>query len=142
MGGGGGADPKHGMYVPNPNIAGYSSSSLFSILTYENRYLGPWGALGSQTQRGIITYGRSSNSQKPLGGAAHAAVFNVFRRSKGQILYVVPPLVISYLAMDWAVHRYVFSRSLRGVLGGTFAEEWDGIAHGVMATDSSLFVLH
>lgn len=105
--GGGGPDPKHGVYVRVPTS--FTSFSLSPHLNTDlrNSYLGGWGNLGSLTQRGIITYGRSANRQKPLGGAAHAAVFNTFRRSKGQVLYVVPPFVVAYMTMDWAIHRYV-----------------------------------
>ena len=69
--------------------------------------MGNWGNMGSQTQKGIVTYALSANRQKPLGGAGHAAIFNTWRRSRNQMLYVVPPFVIAYLAMDWATQRYV-----------------------------------
>ncbi len=58
-------------------------------------------------QRGIIHYGLSPNRQRPLAGAFHAAIFNTWRRAKGQVLYVVPPFVVAYLAMSWAIKRCV-----------------------------------
>lgn len=68
-------------------------------------YIGGWGDLGSQKQKGIITYGLSGNRQRPMAGAAHAAVFNVFRRTRDQILYWLPPLLIGYAVMNWAIER-------------------------------------
>lgn len=64
-------------------------------------------ALGSQTQKGIITYAISANRQRPLAGTAHAAVFNSWRRFRAQALYVLPPLAIAYLTMSWAIEKYV-----------------------------------
>ncbi|CRK25146.1 hypothetical protein BN1723_013505 [Verticillium longisporum] len=70
-----------------------------------NHYLGDWGNIGGEKQRGIITFGVSANRQNPFAGAGHDAVFNTFRRFRGSVLYVVPPLVVAYYAMDWAIHR-------------------------------------
>jgi hypothetical protein len=41
-----------------------------------------------------------------LAGAGHAAFFNVFRRFRHQILYVAPPFIAAYAAMNWAIERY------------------------------------
>jgi ubiquinol-cytochrome c reductase subunit 8 len=60
---------------------------------------------GGQKQRGIITYGLSANRQNPFAHAANDAVFNTFRRFRSQVLYIVPPMIIGYYAMDWAIHR-------------------------------------
>lgn len=60
---------------------------------------------GGEKQRGIITYGVSANRQNPFAGAAHDAIFNTFRRFRGQVLYIVPPMIAGYYAMDWAIHR-------------------------------------
>ena len=60
---------------------------------------------GGEKQRGIITYGLAANRQNPVAGAAHDAVFNTFRRFRGQVLYVVPPMIVGYYVMDWAIHR-------------------------------------
>ena len=49
----------------------------------------------------------SPNRLRPLAGAPHAAVFNTFRRTRHQILYWLPPLLLGYAAMNWAIERYV-----------------------------------
>ncbi|KEF62335.1 UcrQ family protein, partial [Exophiala aquamarina CBS 119918] len=58
-------------------------------------------------QRGIITYRLSSNRLSPLAHAGHNAIFNTFRRSRSQFLYVVPPFLLAYGLMSWAEERYV-----------------------------------
>lgn len=68
--------------------------------------LSPPLCTGGFKQRGIITYGLSANRQNPLAGTANAAVFNTWRRFKGQVLYFAPPLVFFYYAMEWATERY------------------------------------
>lgn len=68
---------------------------------------------GSPTQKGIASYALSSNRQRPLAGAARNAVFNTARRVGGQILYVLPPFVIAYAAMEWAIERFVIPRILK-----------------------------
>ena len=40
-----------------------------------------------------------------MAGAAHAAIFNVFRRFRHQVLYVAPPFIAAYIAMNWAIER-------------------------------------
>ena len=65
---------------------------------------------GSQKQKNVTTYALSPNRQRPLAGTAHAAVFNVFRRTRHQILYWLPPLLIGYATMQWATERYVHFR--------------------------------
>lgn len=75
------------------------------ILTQYHSYLGPWGALGSLPQKGIIHYGIAQNRQNPLAGTLNAAVFNTFRRTRGQILYWGVPLLIGYELMQWATER-------------------------------------
>ena len=64
---------------------------------------------GSPQQKGIVTYSLSSNRQRPLAGILNAAVFNTWRRFRGQVLYFAPPLVLAYLVMDWATQRSVAS---------------------------------
>ncbi|KAH6697013.1 cytochrome b-c1 complex subunit 8, partial [Plectosphaerella plurivora] len=86
-----------------------------------NSFLGDWGSIGGQKQRGIITYGLSANRQNPFAHAAHDAVFNTFRRFRSQVLYIVPPMVIGYYAMDWAIHRNEYLNSKAGL--AEFAEE-------------------
>jgi ubiquinol-cytochrome c reductase subunit 8 len=57
---------------------------------------------GSPPQRGIITYSMAQNRQRALAGTAHAAIFNTYRRTKGQILYWAVPMLIGYELMNWA----------------------------------------
>ena len=66
-------------------------------------------------QHKIITYSLSANSQRPLAGAAHNAIFNTFRRTKDQFLYVVPPFVAAFLLMQWAENRNRFLNSKEGM---------------------------
>lgn len=67
--------------------------------------------IGSQTQKGIAAYTLSSNRQRPFAGALNAAIFNTWRRTKNQILYVLPPFVIAYSLMQWAIERCVLLAS-------------------------------
>jgi len=75
-----------------------------------------WTFIGSQTQKGVTSYSMSANRQRPLAGTAHAAVFNTFRRASAQVFYVVPPFVIAYLAMGWAIERNEYLNSKPGRL--------------------------
>ncbi|KAL1297219.1 hypothetical protein AAFC00_004785 [Neodothiora populina] len=68
----------------------------------------------SPTQKGLITYAVSPNRQRPLAGNAHAAVFNVFRRTKGQILYWGIPILLGYEIMNWATERNEYLNSKEG----------------------------
>ncbi|KFA61382.1 hypothetical protein S40285_03596 [Stachybotrys chlorohalonatus IBT 40285] len=82
-------------------------------------WIGGWGAFGGQKQKGIIHWGLSANRQNPFAGAFHDAIFNTFRRSKGQVFYWVPPLVAAYYLMDWATERnhYLNSKAGRAEFG-------------------------
>jgi len=60
---------------------------------------------GSQPQKGIVTYALSQNRQNPLAGITSAAVFNVYRRTKNQILYFAIPMLVAYELMEWATER-------------------------------------
>ncbi|KAI9845363.1 MAG: hypothetical protein M1838_001787 [Thelocarpon superellum] len=83
------------------------------------QYLGGWGDLGSQTQKGVTSYALSANRQRPLAGNLHAAVFNTYRRTRGQILFVAPPLIVAYLVLDWATEQnhYLNSKAGRALEG-------------------------
>ncbi len=61
---------------------------------------------GSQPQKGVTSYSLSPNRQRPLAGTLHAAVFNVARRTRQQILFWLTPMVIAYMAMEWATEKY------------------------------------
>lgn len=67
---------------------------------------------GCPTPQRIATYSLSANRQRPLAGAFHNAIFNTFRRFRHQVLYVAPPFLIAYAAMNWAVERYAPSLPL------------------------------
>ena len=77
-------------------------------------YIGPWGALGSLPQKGIVHYGLAQNRQNPLAGTFNAAVFNTFRRTRNQILYWSIPLIIGYEVMQWAEEKNHFVNSKEG----------------------------
>ncbi|WPH02402.1 Cytochrome b-c1 complex subunit 8 [Acrodontium crateriforme] len=77
-------------------------------------YLGPWGAFGSPAQKGIVHYGMAPNRLAPLAGTAQAAVFNTFRRTRGQILYWAVPLIVGYQIMEWAIERNEYLNSKQG----------------------------
>jgi len=85
------------------------------------QYMGWWGSLGSPTQKGIVYYGLSPNRQRPLAGAYHAAIFNTFRRTRNQILYWLPPMLLGYATMKWATERNEYLNSKAG--RAEFAEE-------------------
>lgn len=70
-------------------------------------FLGTWGDFGCPTPQRIASYSLSPNRQRPLAGTAHAAFFNTFRRFRHQVLYVAPPFIIAYAAMNWAIEKYV-----------------------------------
>ncbi|TVY37979.1 Cytochrome b-c1 complex subunit [Lachnellula subtilissima] len=80
------------------------------------KYLGGWGNFGSQPQKGVISFGLSANRQRPLAGTLNAAIFNVWRRFSHQVLYIAPPMIIAYLAMDWAIERNEYLNSKPGRL--------------------------
>ncbi|KAK6602544.1 cytochrome b-c1 complex subunit 8 (UcrQ family protein) [Botrytis cinerea] len=85
------------------------------VLLY--RYLGGWGNLGElPTQKGVASYALSANRQRPLAGALNAAIFNTWRRFRGQVLYVAPPFIIAYTAMEWAIERNEYLNSKPGRL--------------------------
>ncbi|KAK5018526.1 ubiquinol--cytochrome-c reductase subunit 8, partial [Cryomyces antarcticus] len=67
------------------------------------QYMGWWGSLGSPPQKGVTTYALAQNRQKPLAGVFDAAIFNTWRRFKGQVLYIAPPMIIAYSVMQWAI---------------------------------------
>ncbi|KAF5860563.1 hypothetical protein ETB97_001406 [Aspergillus alliaceus] len=74
-------------------------------------FIGPWGDLGCPTPQRIASYSLSPNRQRPLAGTAHAAFFNTFRRFRHQVLYVAPPFIIAYAAMNWAIEKYALTLS-------------------------------
>ncbi|SPN97543.1 probable Cytochrome b-c1 complex subunit 8 [Cephalotrichum gorgonifer] len=79
-----------------------------------NNYMGNWGHFGGQPQKGIITFGLAPNRQNPLAGAAHDAVFNVWRRFYSQVFYISIPVIAGYLVIDWASSRNHYLNSKAG----------------------------
>ncbi|KKK13476.1 cytochrome b-c1 complex subunit 8 [Aspergillus rambellii] len=79
-------------------------------------YMGNWGDMGCTTPQRIASYSISPNRQRPLAGTFHAAIFNTFRRCRHQVLYVVPPFVAAYAAMNWAIERNEYLNSKPGRL--------------------------
>ncbi|QSZ33332.1 hypothetical protein DSL72_002920 [Monilinia vaccinii-corymbosi] len=71
------------------------------------------GYTGSQPQKGVASYALSANRQRPLAGALNAAIFNTWRRFRGQVLYVAPPFIIAYTAMQWAIERFVLCLAIQ-----------------------------
>jgi ubiquinol-cytochrome c reductase subunit 8 len=59
----------------------------------------------------------SSNRLNPLAGTLNAAIFNTFRRTRGQIFYWAPPLILGYYTMQWAIERYAYHGHKEGILG-------------------------
>ncbi|KAM5434289.1 Cytochrome b-c1 complex subunit 8, mitochondrial [Microsporum ferrugineum] len=97
---GGHLDPKHGVF------------------------LGGWGNLGVATpMKGITTYSLSQNRQRPTAGMLYNAFFNTYRRSKAQILYVLPPFIAAYALMDWATKKNEYLMSKPGRLATAGDEE-------------------
>lgn len=57
-------------------------------------YMGWWGSMGGPKQKYISQYTVSPFATRPMKGAAYNAVFDTFRRTKNQALYVIIPAVI------------------------------------------------
>ena len=88
--------------IPTPLPRTIPASCLLAPHRY---YSGTWGAIGSPPQKGIIHYGLSTNRIAPMAGSLNAAIFNTFRRTRGQILYWSVPLLIAYECMMWATEK-------------------------------------
>ncbi len=80
-------------------------------------HIGGWGNPyegGGQKGRGIIQYAMSANRQRPFVGFFTKGVWNTVRRAKNQILYVVPPFIVAYSVMHWAIERNEYLNSKAG----------------------------
>ncbi|KAK2808780.1 hypothetical protein FQN50_004453 [Emmonsiellopsis sp. PD_5] len=87
-------------------------------------YIGGPGDFGTPTPtKGVTTYSLSPNRQRPFAGAVHNAIFNTWRRFRGQALYVIPPFVGAYALMNWAVERNEYLNSKPGRLAEGGQEE-------------------
>ncbi|KAF5875284.1 putative ubiquinol-cytochrome c reductase complex subunit protein [Botrytis fragariae] len=87
-----------------------------TVSSNEEEQLTDVGYTGSQPQKGVASYALSANRQRPLAGALNAAIFNTWRRFRGQVLYVAPPFIIAYTAMEWAIERNEYLNSKPGRL--------------------------
>ncbi|ODV94573.1 hypothetical protein PACTADRAFT_50451 [Pachysolen tannophilus NRRL Y-2460] len=80
-----------------------------------NAYMGWWGSMGSPPQKGITTYAVSPFAQDPLRGSLEKAVFNTWRRTRSQVLYIVIPGIIVWNI--WAKARdyneYLYTKAGR-----------------------------
>lgn len=78
-------------------------------------YMGWWGNLGSPAQKYITTYSVSPYATKPFKGAAYNAVFNTFRRTKNQALFVIIPGVIVWniYAQARDYNEYLYTKAGR-----------------------------
>ncbi|XP_037569541.1 cytochrome b-c1 complex subunit 8-like [Dermacentor silvarum] len=56
--------------------------------------------------RGIVMYRLSPYEQRAFAGLFKQGIPNVFRRTKDQIFYVLPPFVLTYLVYDWGEREY------------------------------------
>ncbi|KAI1314441.1 ubiquinol--cytochrome-c reductase subunit 8 [Mortierella claussenii] len=65
------------------------------------KWMGWWGHLGAPKQRGIAIYTLSPYEQRAFAGALHQAVFNTFRRVKGQAFYIAIPMGLAYATYSW-----------------------------------------
>ncbi|EPS44855.1 hypothetical protein H072_1192 [Dactylellina haptotyla CBS 200.50] len=86
-------------------------------------WIGDWGNFGLSRQRGIVQYTLAANRQVPTANLVKSAIFNGFRRFRGQVLYITPPFVGIYLLMEWANKRNEFLNSKAGI--ALYADEED-----------------
>ncbi|KAF2680384.1 UcrQ-domain-containing protein [Lentithecium fluviatile CBS 122367] len=80
-------------------------------------HIGGWGNPyegGGQPGKGTVVYAMSANRQRPFAGFLTKGVWNTARRAKNQILYVVPPFILAYGAMQWAIERNEYLNSKPG----------------------------
>lgn len=56
--------------------------------------MGWWGNIGSPAQKRVTTYTVSPYAQSAMRGALERSVFNTWRRTKSQALYIIIPGVI------------------------------------------------
>lgn len=57
-------------------------------------YMGWWGAIGGPKQKYINMYTLSPYATRPFKDNLYNAIFNVYRRTKNQALYIAIPAVI------------------------------------------------
>lgn len=78
-------------------------------------YMGWWGSMGGPKQKYINQYFVTPYATRPMKDAAYNAVFNTFRRTKNQALFVIIPGVIVWNV--WARARdyneYLYTKAGR-----------------------------
>ncbi|KAJ5126944.1 Cytochrome b-c1 complex subunit 8 [Penicillium atrosanguineum] len=131
---GGSVDPKNGHFIgtwgefdtdrPRITSTWWNGALTTSGILATGLDTNPIDLQAARPPQRIATYAVSSNRQRPFAGAFHAAIFNVFRRFRNQVLYVAPPFIIAYAAMNWAVERneYLNSKPGRMLEGGSGEE--------------------
>jgi ubiquinol-cytochrome c reductase subunit 8 len=67
--------------------------------------------------KGVVSYGVSPNRLRPFQSFFTKGIFNSVRRVKNQIFYIVPPFVVAYYSMQWAIERYVSESAVRRLSG-------------------------
>ncbi|KAF2273629.1 UcrQ-domain-containing protein [Westerdykella ornata] len=104
-------------------MGGSSTSNVASRIKH-TYHIGEWGNPyegGGQPGKGVVTYGISPNRVRPMAGVFPKGFFNMVRRVRNQFLYVVPPFIVAYSAMQWAIERNEYLNSKAG--RAEFAEE-------------------
>lgn len=81
-------------------------------------YMGWWGNMGSPAQKNVAIYSVSPYATRPLKDNLHNAVFNVFRRTKNQALYIILPAVIVWNIWTQArdYNEYLYTKAGRDEL--------------------------
>jgi ubiquinol-cytochrome c reductase subunit 8 len=101
--------PRHPASPPTPAAHTYRIHREDNWLTALNRWhIGSWGNPyegGGRPGKGVVTYVLSPNRQRPMATFISKGFWNVCRRSKNQVLYFIPPLVLGYATMQWAIER-------------------------------------
>jgi ubiquinol-cytochrome c reductase subunit 8 len=92
-----------------PHLPSPSPSVSSCLILQHSWHIGDWGnpyAAGGRGGKGTVTYSLSSNRLNPMAGCLKKGIPNIVRRAKSQVLYVVPPFVVAYYTMQWAIERY------------------------------------
>ena len=80
--------------------------------------MGWWGNMGSPAQKNVAIYSVSPYATRPFKDNLHNAVFNVFRRTKNQALYIILPAVIVWNIWTQArdYNEYLYTKAGRDEL--------------------------
>ncbi|KZV79003.1 ubiquinol-cytochrome c reductase subunit 8 [Exidia glandulosa HHB12029] len=87
---------------------------VFSGPPEPKHYMGWWGHLGSQGQKGIVTYSISPFRQRPFAGALNGYIFNGYKRIMKHVPYWIVPVAIAYGVMEWGDAKYHYYQSKAG----------------------------